>query len=270
MRIRIAHEIVHRFAPPARTINQNLRLTPHGFASQYVLRWRLGVDLDGALRQTDDAHGNQLTSFSRHGTIERLMVRAAGEVETSDAAGVIRGAAERLPAEMYLRESPLAQANGALQNFAAEAADGAASPLEAMHRLMGAVNGEMAHEPDPADAAISAAEAIALRRGRACDFAHVFIACARRLGVPARFISGYRAARDGGGGLHAWAEAHVPGLGWVAFDPAGGVCADDRYVRVAAGFDGRDGAMTRTAHAGGKEEVEASVRVERADAPGGG
>jgi len=268
MRIRIAHEIVHRFAPPARTINQNLRLTPHGFDSQYVLRWRLGVDLDGALRQTDDAHGNQLTSFSRHGTTDCLTVTAVGEVETSDAAGVVRGAAERLPAEMYLRESPLAQANGALRDFAAQAAAGAASPLEAMHRLMSAVNREMAHEPDPADAAISAAEAFALRRGRSCDFAHVFIACARRLGVPARFIAGYRAARevDDAAGVHAWAEAHVPGLGWVAFDPVDCICADERYVRVAAGFDGRDGAMTRTAHAGGDEDVAASVRVEQASA----
>ncbi len=268
MRIRISHEIVHRFAPAARTINLNLRLTPHGFDSQYVLRWRLGVDVDGALRQGEDAHGNILTSFSHHGAVERFAIVAAGEVETTDTAGVLRGTVERLPADMYLRDSPLARVNGALHDFAAAATAGAADPLDAMHRLTSALNGEMAFEPDGSDAPDSAAEAFALRRGRASDFAHVFIACARKLGVPARFVGGYRTAdEDGeGAGVHAWAEAHTPGLGWVAFDPTESICADARYVRVAVGFDARDGAMTRSAHAGGDEEVETAIQVEQAGA----
>ena len=147
MRIRVSHEIIHRFAPPARTVNQILRLTPLSFDSQYVLRWRIDVDADGALRQSEDAHGNAVMSFSHHGLIERLAIRAAGEVETSDAAGVVRGAVERLPAEMYLRESPLAHVNGALRGFAAEATNGAADPLDAMHRLMGALHEAIALSP---------------------------------------------------------------------------------------------------------------------------
>ena len=47
---------------------------------------------------------------------------------------------ERLPAEMYLRESPLAHANGALRDFATEAAAGASDPLDALHRLMSELN----------------------------------------------------------------------------------------------------------------------------------
>jgi transglutaminase-like putative cysteine protease len=268
MRIRVSHQIVHRFAPPARTINQMLRLTPLSFDSQYVLRWRVDVDADGALRQVEDAHGNAVSSYSHHGIIERLMVSASGEVETSDATGVVRGAAERLPPEMYLRESPLAHVNGSLRGFAAEATAWGADSLDSMHRLMGELHGVMACQPDDADAASSAVEAFALRRGRARDFAHIFIACARFLGVPARFISGYRAAGEDANeaGVHEWAEAHVPVLGWVAFDATAPLCADDRYIRVAVGFDGQDGAMTRSAHSGGEEKVETAIRVEQAGA----
>jgi transglutaminase-like putative cysteine protease len=268
MRIRVSHQIIHRFAPPARTVNQIMRLTPLSFDSQYVLRWRVDVDADGALRQVEDAHGNVVSSYSHHGIIERLVVSASGEVETSDATGVVRGAAERLPPEMYLRDSPLAHVSGSLRGFAAEATAGAADPLDSMHRLMGELNGAMTYKPDEKDAAASAAEAFALRRGRACDFAHIFIACARFLGVPARFVSGYRAAGQGsdGAGAHEWAEAHVPVLGWVAFDPTAPLCADERYIRVAVGFDGQDGAMTRCAHSGGEEKVETEVRVEQAGA----
>jgi transglutaminase-like putative cysteine protease len=236
MRIRVSHQIIHRFAPPARTVNQILRLTPLSFDSQYVLRWRLDVDADG-------------------------------EVETGDAAGVVRGAAERLPAEMYLRDSPLAHVNGALRGFAAEATEGAASALDSMHRLMAALHETIACQPDDKDAAGSAIEAFALRRGRARDFAHIFIACARWLAVPARFVAGYRVGGESGeAGVHEWTEAHIPDLGWVAFDATAPICPDERYVRVAVGFDGQDGAMTRSAHSGGEEKIETAIRVEQAGA----
>jgi transglutaminase-like putative cysteine protease len=266
MRIRVSHEIIHRFAPAARTVNQILRLTPLSFDSQYVLRWRIDVDADGALRETEDAHGNTVTSYSCHGLIERISVRAGGEVETSDAAGVVRGAVERLPAEMYLRESPLAHINGTLRDFAGEATQGAADTLDSMHRLMSGLHEALPYHPDEKDAAGSAVEAFALRRGRARDFAHIFIACARFLGVPARFVSGYRVAGEQSelAGAHEWAEAHVPDLGWVSFDATAPICPDDRYIRVSVGFDRQDGAMTRTAHSGGEEKVELAIRVEQA------
>src|SRR3546814_20969809 len=74
------------------------------------------------------------------------------------------------------------------------------------------------------------------------DLAHVFIAAARSQGMATRYISGHLLRQDGAElqeAAHAWAEAHVPGLGWVEFDPANGICADEHYVRVAAGLDYR-------------------------------
>src|SRR5271165_3113593 len=134
MRIRISHEITHRFEPPARMLIQSLRLTPHGFDSQYVLSWRIDLDMDGALKHAEDAHGNVVSTFSHHGApIERLAVTAGGEIETGDSAGVVRGTVERLPVEMYLRDSPLAHGNGALRAFAAETTAGAEDRLDALH-----------------------------------------------------------------------------------------------------------------------------------------
>jgi transglutaminase-like putative cysteine protease len=168
---------------------------------------------------------------------------------------------------MYLRDSPLAQVNGALRAFAAEATSGGANALDSMHRLMAALHGALPINPEEKDAAGSAIEAFALRRARARDFAHIFIACARWRGIPARFVAGYRLA-DGSAepGVHEWAEAYIPELGWVAFDATVPICPDNRYVRIAIGFDGQDGAMTRSAHSGGAEKVEAAVRVEQAGA----
>ncbi len=267
MRIRISHEITHRFTPPARMLIQNLRLTPSNLDSQYILGWRISFDLDAVLRQTEDAHGNILSSFSHHGPpLEKLVVTARGEVETSDSAGVVRGSVERLPTEMYLRESPLAHANGALRAFAADATIGALDPLDTLHRLMSGLGEVMAFEPEKVDGPDSAAEAFALRKGQARDFAHVFIACARHLNFPARYVSGYRARREAEdeAGAHAWAEAHSPGLGWVAFDPTASICADETYVRVAIGFDGQDAALIRSSAGGVEDKVESAIWIDQA------
>jgi transglutaminase-like putative cysteine protease len=44
----------------------------------------------------------------------------------------------------------------------------------------------MTYDPGPTHVATPAAEAFALKRGVCQDFAHVYIAAARSLGIPAR------------------------------------------------------------------------------------
>src|SRR3546814_16207576 len=107
-----------------------------------------------------------------------------------------------------------------------------------------------------------AASAVAARGGVCQDLAHVFIAAARSQGMAARYISGHLIRQDGAElqeAAHAWDEAHVPGLGWVAFDPANGICADEHYVRVAAGLDYRDAATVAGDRYGGGVETMSVV-----------
>jgi transglutaminase-like putative cysteine protease len=119
--------------------------------------------------------------------------------------------------------------------------------------------------------ASSAADAFAARHGVCQDFAHVYAAAARSLGIPARFVSGYlfkgpgEVSQEAG---HAWAEAHVEGLGWLGFDPANGMCITDHHVRVAVGPDYLGAAPVRGIRTGGDGEslavkvtVEPAVRV---------
>jgi transglutaminase-like putative cysteine protease len=269
VRIRISHQTTYAYDPPARWVIQNLRLTPRSFESQYVLRWRVGVDVDCMLRHSEDSLGNIVHAFSRPGPIERLTVSAIGEATVNDAVGVVRGAIEPLPAAMFLRSSPLAQANGVLREFAQDAVAAAADPIERLHRLMTAIHQAMAFDGEAAESKESAGEAFALRRGGARDFAHVFIACARWLGLPSRYVSGYLAPRHPPEGeyapqsLFAWAEAETPTLGWIAFDPVHNRCADDRYLRVAVGFDSNGAAPFRAAQSGGGETIGGSLSVAR-------
>ena len=101
--------------------------------------------------------------------------------------------------------------------------DVGADRLAGLHRLVAALHREVIFDTEPTHAATTAAEAFALRRGVCQDLSHIFIAAARSMGIPARYVSGYFHRIDGVTDQeagHAWAEAKVPDLGWVGFDPA--------------------------------------------------
>jgi len=126
----------------------------------------------------------------------------------------------------------------------------------------------MTYDTDPTHTATTAAEAFALKRGVCQDLTHVFLSAARSAGVPARDVSGYFRRNDGvtdQDAGHAWAEAFVPRLGWVAFDPANGMCATDAHIRVAVGLDYLGAAPVRGTRYGGMEEtLSVLIRVVQA------
>jgi transglutaminase-like putative cysteine protease len=107
------------------------------------------------------------------------------------------------------------------------------------------------------------------------DFAHLLIAMLRTRGVPARYVSGYLVPRRtaepgasveeviGGQASHAWAEAHVPGEGWVPLDPTLDKPVGIQHIRLAYGRDYGDVAPVRgvyKGHAGQRLSVDVRVR----------
>jgi transglutaminase-like putative cysteine protease len=90
--------------------------------------------------------------------------------------------------------------------------------------------------------------------------------------VPARFVSGHFLRSDGMVNQqagHAWAEAYVPNLGWVGFDPANCICITEAHARIAIGLDYLGAAPVRgTRYGGGNETLTVSVKVDQAGRPG--
>jgi len=266
MRLSVAHETRYCYERPVRSLIQAMRLTPRPYQGLHLLRWRIEPDVDGRLRPKEDALGNVVHLFSSDGAVEEMTVRVVGEVETSDTDGLVRGAVERVPELVFLRESELTLADPEIQTFARDVTSGARDPLTLLHRLIEAVHREMTFDVDPTDVVTTAREAFALRRGVCQDLSHVFIAGARHLGIPARYVSGYFFRSDGvvdQDAGHAWAEVKVPDLGWVGFDPANGISTTDAHVRVAVGLDYLGAAPIRGSRiGGGSETMKVKLRVE--------
>jgi transglutaminase-like putative cysteine protease len=263
MRIRIDHATTYRYQRPARFIVQTLRLTPRSNEGQQVGDWRIETDVNARLRRSEDAFGNVVHTLYTEAPGAALTVRVTGEVTTADTGGVLLGVTERLSPLVYLRDTPLTQADAAMRDFADSVE--AAPVLDRLHRLMAAVRERVAFQVGVTTATHTAAEAFAQGQGVCQDQAHIFIAAARRLGIPARYVSGHLMRTDGADdqeAAHAWAEAHVPDLGWVGFDVANGICPTERYVRIASGPDYLACAPIRGAsYGGGSETLEVALRV---------
>jgi transglutaminase-like putative cysteine protease len=268
MRINIAHSTVYRYEPPANGAVQVLRLTPRNHDSQYVARWRIDVSPDARLAMREDAFGNVTHVFSAAGPLREICINVDGEVEVQDTNGIVRGTAERFPQSLFLRDTALTEPDAAIRALAEDLnAANRCSALDGLHALMRKLHDDIAYDVALTNSPMSAAEAFARKRGVCRDLTHVFIAAARYLGVPARYVAGYLRRSDGVAEQeagHAWAEAFVPDLGWVGFDPANAICQTDAYVRVAVGLDSLGAAPVRGARYGlGAENLEVAIKVDQ-------
>lgn len=268
MRLRIAHSIVHRYDPPAAGVIQVLRLTPRNHEGQYVVGWRIDVSADARLNAHEDAFGNITHVFAADGPFAELSLKVDGEVETQNTDGVVHGTVERFPSSLFLRDTPLTHADANIRDFALDIrAVNSGDRLAELHALAHRLHDETICEQDSLPApATTAAEAFARKRGGTSDLTHIFLGAARSLQIPARYVAGYLCADDRGAheSGHAWAEAHVSGLGWVGFDAVNCVCPTDAYVRVAIGLDALGAAPVRGTRYGASEETLAvAVKVDQ-------
>lgn len=268
MRICISHRTHYRYERPVKALTQILRLTPRRHDGQHVRKWRIEPSVDGRLRPREDTFGNIVHVFSADAAVEDMTVCVTGEVETHDTAGMIRGTVERLPDLFYLRDTDLTAADDDIRAFARSIGNGSRDGLATLHRLLEALHQQVAFDTHPTLVTTTAAEAFSLKRGVCQDLTHIFIAAARYLGMPARYVSGYLYRADGvveQEAGHAWAEAKVLDLGWVGFDAANGISVSDAHVRVAIGLDYLDAAPVRGSRTGGgSEHLDVSLKVDSA------
>lgn len=272
MRLRISHSTTTSYDPPATGVIQVLRLTPGNHDGQYVADWNVDLSVDTKLDMQHDAFGNVTHVFTHvpnGGPLESLTVQVSGLVETQDTGGVLKGTVERFPPGFFLRATQLTEPCADMTELSRQLFDGfRGDTLGFLHALLTQLGERMTLEADATGNGLTATEAFKAKRGTAQDYAHIFSACARSAGVPARFVCGHlfragqKTAQNSG---HAWIEAHVPDLGWIGFDPVGGICTTDAHARVAIGLDYLGAAPVRgTRYGGGSETASVAVTVDQA------
>lgn len=261
MRLKIIHRTEYSYDVPIRYALQRLRLVPLTGPTQKVINWALSIE--GAREEVRfvDHFGNDTRLLSVEGDPHAIAIEASGEVQTVDKAGVMGPQRGFAPLWLFCAETALTAAGEGIVSLAAEIGS-EGGDLDRLHRLMAAIASRIAYVPGATHPGTTAEAALGQRSGVCQDHAHVFISAARRIGFPARYVSGYLMMEEPGEQVasHAWAEAHVDGLGWVAFDAANGISPDARYVRLAVGRDYRD-AMPVSGILLGQAEEQLAVRI---------
>ena len=256
MRLTISHETAYHYEDQVRTSIQYLRLTPPDNQRQQVLQWQL--DLPRPVPARRDPFGNILHVLSLEEPHADLRIAAHGEVEIDPDLEAEQDGQSPLP---FLRFTRLTEADEALRAFAGRHC-GEYRDRGALIGLMGALHEHMAYAPGTTAVDTSAAQAFASGTGVCQDHAHAFIACARSLQVPARYVSGYL-FDDANQHMasHAWAEAWLDDA-WYSFDVTNQLAVPERHLKLAVGLDYLDACPVRgMRRGGGYEQMHANVLV---------
>jgi transglutaminase-like putative cysteine protease len=263
MRLAIHHETAYRYTAQAHYSIQQLRLTPRPEPYQRVLSWR--IDAPGKLQRFVDTYGNvahTLVLTAPHDAI-RVVVAGSVEIEAPPGAAPADSGAQDLSPLVFTVATPLTEAEGAVRDFAARHLKKTARAEDFLD-LAGAICGTVDYQSGITEVTSTAAQALELGRGVCQDHAHLFIACCRARGVPARYVSGYvDPGHNEEAASHAWADVWIEGEGWVSVDITHRVLARERHCRLAIGRDYLSAAPVRGVRTGGGDEslhVEVSVR----------
>lgn len=258
MKLSVSHDTTYRYADEVRASIQYLRLTPRETARQKVLSWKLDFPEKSKAAQQIDPYGNVMHVLTLDDLHQTIAIHAKGQVEINESCeSEPDGGVSPLP---YLRMSTLTTPDDALRGFV-EKTCGESRDRAALLTLMDAVRHAMPHKRGVTRVDTRAAQAFALGAGVCQDHTHVFVTCARLLGIPARYVSGYLLSKEEGGELvnHAWAEAWFDGA-WYSFDVTHRLSRPERHLKLAVGLDYLDACPVRgVCRSGGQAQVTESV-----------
>lgn len=293
MIITTLHETTFDYDSPIKGTFTEAKLWPATDTFQTCREFSLSVDPLRPLTENQDYYGNMVLTFNILPPHRRVIVTGHSIVETHRNPFALRpalGDFERNKAQLdYLSFAGPVEYVPELQELAAAAGLSAALNDSGMRQsqamggmtqcqtlgsdLFTAVQAlntlifeRFTFEAHSTHVHTKISEVFAGGRGVCQDFAHIFIAVCRAVGLPARYVSGYLVTRRsrsaaGSSASHAWVEVLLPGDGWYEFDPTNNILANDYYIKLAVGRDYRDVPPTRGIYNGRGVQSRLGVRV---------
>ncbi len=265
MKIRISHTTTYSYDSPVSYGLQQVRLTPPTDGNQTVIDWRMDIEGGKAELTCEDQYQNTCTLVQTHDNASQVAITVSGEIETHNPDGVYGKRYGPAPLWHYQQTTKRTEPGDGIAALS-QLITNSAGDLAELHALSARILADVPYGKVPTTVTTTAEEALALGGGVCQDHAQIFIAAVRNAGIPARYVSGYLMMDDHADqdATHAWAEAHIEGLGWVAFDVSNGISPDERYVRLAVGRDSTDAAPVSGLWKGNAQEaVKVMLQVQQ-------
>ena len=292
-RYQVHHLTTYFYSQPVSLSRHLLHLTPRDCEVQMLGSHRIDVLPQPAMRRAwQDSFGNTAVALAFEAPHDTLRVLAESVVTTQPRS--ISGDLGRLTvgdlrrwlafrggapaaASAFLFSSPHVRFVAELDRWVERFLPDDAPVVAALDALTGAIHREFRYLPGATTVSTTVADLLNHRAGVCQDFAHFFIACVRRAGLAAAYVSGYLLTTPppgqprlcGADASHAWVAVPLPqdasGVQWLECDPTNGGRVDARYVMLARGRDFGDVSPLRGVILGGGEhrlEVQVTVSPE--------
>jgi transglutaminase-like putative cysteine protease len=201
-----------------------------------------------------DRFGNQTVEIKHQQIESRLAVNISFEVEGRQHLKREERDASLDSPQPFLGPTPLTTADAGLDEALSELLSSRASPAmkstTLANDICSLVHHKMRYRSGATQITTPASKAWAQRGGVCQDYSHVMLALCRRVGIPARYVSGYVLGESGPIAMHAWVEVYVGASDgnssihrsrdWLALDPTKGRIAGSNYLAMAIGRDYSD------------------------------
>jgi transglutaminase-like putative cysteine protease len=261
VRYDISHATTYRYAAPVEFGEHRVMFRPRDSHDLRVLATDLQVSPPADIRLIQDAHSNSVALVQPSSRASELRIVCTFTIEHARSQNlelpVLPRAQqfplaytvdERFDLEPYMRphhDDPRGELAAWAQRIVA-AGGILRSPRDALVDMNRTIREQFTYSARDEEGTQSPLETLQRRSGSCRDFALLMMEAARRLGIAARFVSGYLydpaldqdvdgdGAADvvGSGATHAWLQAYLPGAGWVPFDPTNNLLGGNQLIRV--------------------------------------
>ena len=265
VRYDITHTTLYRYREAVRFGEHRVMFRPRDSHDLRVLATDLVCSPEANVRMIQDPHSNSVALVTPRLSAAELKIvctfrieHAPGdgaELELSPSALIFPFAysvEERFDLELYMR--PLHDdPDGVLTHWARQfmRTDGPTGTRDVLLQMNGFIREHFGYAARDEEGTQTPLDTLALGTGSCRDFALLMMEAVRRLGMAARFVSGYlydpaldpatapgKAATLGAGSTHAWLQVYLPGAGWVPFDPTNNLRAGTaQLIRVGVARD---------------------------------
>jgi transglutaminase-like putative cysteine protease len=284
MRFDITHVTDYRYERPASEAYVEARLTPPERPTQHTLSHTIEFSPEAPSTGYTDYFGNPTAFYSmikRHPRLtvtNRLSVETVAPVWPEVALELTVGEARQIFSSVatdvfdHLRGTAAAPNGGEAMKWGRKLLRSDLLLREAFTALTREVHREFRYTKGSTDVSTPLAAVWKTRKGVCQDFAHIMLSVLRTSGLPARYVCGYietdppKGSRRlvGAVATHAWVEALVPGMEWVALDPTNNQWCGERHVAVSFGRDFADAAPLRGTFKGtGGQTMSVKVTMKR-------
>ncbi|HEY4058771.1 MAG TPA: transglutaminase family protein [Kofleriaceae bacterium] len=263
MRVLIQHRSRYVYSAPTLLGPQVIRLRPMDHARAHIESYRLDIAPEHRLHWQRDPHGNHVArvTFKAGERVEQLAITVEIAVDVRPVNPFdffVDARAKKLPftypdhldVELapFLAHGDPAYFLGKRGIELLREIPTSADTIDTLVKINSIVSSRVAYVIRDEAGVWTPEETLANGRGSCRDSAVLLVALMRARGVAARFVSGYLVQLTDEGmipdeprgverdvvDLHAWAEAYVPGAGWIGFDGTSGLLCGEGHIPLAA------------------------------------